>query len=69
MTTPFTITVLRTRKRPPGNGRSVNSRKFRSKYFGNESIRWFVIDLLLFGLLAVLSAWPILQALEAFRML
>jgi hypothetical protein len=69
MTTPFLITVVRTRKRRPNKGPSANFREFQRKYFGNEAIRWFVIELFLFALLAAASAWPILRAIEALRLL
>lgn len=69
MTTPFAITVIRTRKRRPLKGRETPFREFQRGYSKDESIRWFVIELLLFGLLVLLSAWPMIHAIEALRML
>ena len=44
-------------------------RKFQRKYFENEATRWFVIELLLFALLAAVSIWPMIHAIEALRLL
>jgi hypothetical protein len=65
MTTPFVITVVRTRRRRPAKIRSSSFRRRQRQYLGDESNRWFVIALLCFGLLAAISAWPLLQALKA----
>ena len=69
MTTPFCITVVRTRKRRPRNGGSADFWNFQRKYFGKESVRWLVIEWLLFALLAAASSWPILRAIEVLRLL
>ena len=53
---PFVVTLIRTKKRQPVNGPRTGFRKFQREYFGNESIRWFVIEWLLFALLAAVSA-------------
>jgi hypothetical protein len=37
--------------------------------FENELKRSFFVELLLFGLLVAISAWPILQTAEALRLL
>ena len=48
--------------------RRVSLRK-SDEEFKNE-LKWlFVIELLLFGLLAAISAWPMLHAAEALRLL
>jgi hypothetical protein len=44
-------------------------RKFQRKYFENEATRWFVIELFLFALLAAVSIWPMICAIEASRLL
>ena len=44
-------------------------REFQREYLKDERVRWFVIELLLFGLLAALSAGPIICAIEALRLL
>ncbi len=69
MTTPFTITVVRTRKRQSLNRSSAGFRRLRPKYFGNKFIQWLVIELFLFALLVALSAWPMKHALDALRLL
>jgi hypothetical protein len=63
------MTVVRTRKRRPRNGGSADFWKSQRKYFGQESVRWCVIEWLLFALLAAASSWPILRALEALALL
>ena len=65
MTTPFLITVVRTRRRRPSQDSDFQFSRRQRQYLGDESIRWFVIALLCFGLLAAISAWPLLQALKA----
>ncbi|MDQ3545605.1 MAG: hypothetical protein M3429_03665 [Verrucomicrobiota bacterium] len=44
-------------------------RRLQRKYLRNESIRWFVIELLLFALLAALCVGPMIDAIEAMRLL
>jgi hypothetical protein len=68
MTTPFTIAVVRTRKRRIDHSHTALWKRQR-QYLQNDYIRWFVIELLLFGLLAAISAWPMIRAIEALRML
>jgi hypothetical protein len=69
MTTPFAVTVVRTRKRRPVNGPGTAFRKLQREYLKDESISWFVIELLLFGLLAAISAGSLFRAFEAMRSL
>ena len=65
MTTPFLITVVRTRKRRPARAPSARFRRLQRQYLRDESFRWLVIELLCFGLLGAVSAWPLFQALKA----
>ena len=44
---------------------SSSFRRRQPQYLRDESIRWFVIALLCFALLAAISAWPLLQTLKA----
>ena len=57
----------RVRKRENGNrpgvGRSM--RQFRREFFAKESHLEFAIEALLFGVLLVISAWPIMAAAGA----
>jgi hypothetical protein len=69
MTTPCVVTLVRTKKRRPINSPRIAFRKLQREYLEGESIRWFVIELLLFGLLVLLSAWPMIHAIEALRLL
>ena len=68
MNQPFVIRVIRTRKRPPVNP-VATFRKFCRKSLSEELLRWSVIELILFGVLAAVSAWPIIHALQAMRFL
>lgn len=65
MTTPFLITVVRTRRTRPAMFPSSRFRKLQRQYLREESVRWFVLELLCFGLLAAIAAWPLLQTLKA----
>jgi len=65
MTTPFLITVVRTRRRRPAKAPISGFRRLRRQHPGDESIRWFVIALLCFGLLAAICAGPLLETLKA----
>jgi hypothetical protein len=65
MTTPFLITVVRTRRRRPTKPPTSRFQRFERQHPRDESIRWFVIALLCFALLAAISAWPLLQTLKA----
>jgi hypothetical protein len=68
MNQPFVIRVIRTRKRPPVSP-VVSFRKFCRKSLSEESLRWSVVELILFGALAAASAWPIIRSFEAMRFL
>ena len=51
---------------PAGQRSERQLSEIRLRYFSETNpIRWFVLDLLFFGLLAVLSTWSMLRALEA----
>lgn len=70
MISPLALTLTRTKQRPPINGRrTAASQKLLRKYLSQERIWSFVVELLLFGLLTAVSAWPIIQAVEALRLL
>ena len=68
MISPFLTTVVRPRNRPPGRA-SATFRKLQRKCARNESIWMFLHELLLFGLLAAVSAWSVARAIEALRFL
>ncbi len=70
MVTPFHIRIVRTKKRRPGNSSRLRYlSKLRREALHNESVRSTVLELLLFAALAVISAWPIYQAVAALRFL
>ncbi len=64
MISPFTTTLTRTKQR-----RTAGSQKLLRKYLRHERLWSFAVELFLFVLLAAISAWPIIQAIEALRML
>lgn len=68
MISPFVVTVTRTKRRRIDRT-GARLRKLQRKFLRNESLRSFIIELLLFGLLAAVSAWPIIRAIEALRLL
>ena len=64
MISPFTITLTRTKQR-----QTEDSQKLLRKYLSQERLWSFVVELLIFVLIAAISAWPIIQAVEALRLL
>jgi len=65
MTTPFVITVVRTRRRRRAKASTSGFRRPQRQHPRDESIRWFVVALLCLGLLAAISASPLFQTLKA----
>ncbi len=43
--------------------------RLQRQFVQRESTRWFLIELAIFGLLAALSLWPMIQTVQAFRLL
>ena len=69
MITPSVVTIVRVKKRPATRVSNVTLRKLQRESLRRESARWFVLELLAFGLLAALSVWPMIHAVEALRLL
>jgi hypothetical protein len=62
------ITVKRTLRKPSADRRYLRLRSFREitrRYSASEKFWEFVIELLLFAVVAAVSAWPIFAAAEA----
>jgi hypothetical protein len=68
MILPFVVTVTR-RKRRLLDRSGATLRKRQRRFLRNESNRWLIVELLLFGIFAAISAWPIIRAIEALRLL
>jgi hypothetical protein len=69
MISPFVVTVVRPRRRQARIRVRAVLLKPQRLSLRRESARLFVIELLCFVLLAIISAWPLLRALEALRSL
>jgi hypothetical protein len=62
------ITVRRTLRKPPVDRRYLLLRSFREVtrgYFAKEKFWEFIIEVLLFAVVAAVSAWPIFAAADA----
>ena len=69
MLSPYAMTVIRTKKRQTHKRPPPSIWKLRREYFSGEHIRWFFLELLAFVILGAISAWPIIRAIEALRLL
>jgi hypothetical protein len=69
MISPYAFTVVRTRKRRQAKRPSATVRRLQQGRLRAESIRWFLVELILFSLLAALSAESLLRAFAALRFL
>jgi hypothetical protein len=69
MISPYAFTVVRTSKRRQAKRPSTTIRRLQRERLRNESIRWFVVELIFFGLLAALSAESLFRAFAALRFL
>jgi hypothetical protein len=69
MNSPHLVRISRSKKRAPINDRRRSIRQVSREYFRSEGIWSFVVELFLFGLLAAISVWPMLCAVEALRLL
>jgi hypothetical protein len=62
MISPTIITVRRVRKIVPLRRCSI--RDISRDYFGSEHIRFLVVELILFIIMAAVAIWPIVNAVE-----
>ena len=62
MISPNIITIRRIRKGAVLRRRSI--RDISRDYFGTEHVRFLVVELILFVIMAAVSIWPIVNAVE-----
>jgi len=66
MISPNIITVRRIKKAALLRRRSI--RDISRDYFGTEHLRFLVVEVILFVIIAVVAIWPIVNAVEFIRL-
>ena len=66
MISPNIITVCRIKKAPLLQRRSI--RDISRDYFGNEHLRFLVVEVVLFVIIAAMAIWPIVNAVEFIKL-
>jgi len=66
MISPNIITVRRIRKAALLRRRSI--RDISRDYFGTEHLRFLVVELILFVIMAAMAIWPIVNAVEFIKL-
>jgi hypothetical protein len=66
MISPYIITVPRIRKTVLLRRRSI--RDISRRYFRTEHVRFLVVELILFVIMAAVAIWPILNAVEFIKL-
>ena len=66
MISPNIITVRRIRKSAVLRRRSI--RDISRDYFGTEHLRFLVVELILFVIIAAVAIWPIVNAVEFIKL-
>jgi hypothetical protein len=66
MISPNIITVRRIRK--AGLLRRLCIRDISRDYFGTEHVRFLVVELILFAIMAAVAIWPIVNAVEVIKL-
>ena len=66
MISPNIITVCRIKKAPLLRRRSI--RDISRDYFGNEHVRFLVVEVILFVIMAAMAIWPIVNAVEVIKL-
>jgi hypothetical protein len=66
MISPYIITVPRIRKTVLLRRRSI--RDISRHYFRTEHVRFLVVELILFVIMAAVAIWPILNAVEFIKL-
>ena len=66
MISPNIITVRRIRKAALLRWRSI--RDISRDYFGTEHLRFLVVELILFVIMAAMAIWPIVNAVEFIKL-
>lgn len=69
MLTPSVVTVVRTRKRPAARLSRATLWAQQREFLRRESTRWFLLEVLAFGMLLAISAWSLFHTVEAMRLL
>jgi hypothetical protein len=66
MISPNIITVRRIRKTTLLRRRSI--RDISRDYFGTEHVRFLVVELILFAIMAAVAIWPIMNVVEFIKL-
>jgi hypothetical protein len=66
MISPSIITVRRIKKAALLRRRSI--RDISRDYFGNEHLRFLVVEVILFVIMAAVAIWPIVNAVEYIKL-
>ena len=66
MISPNIITVRRIKKAALLRRRSI--RDISRDYFGNEHLRFLVVEVILFVIMAAMAIWPIVNAVEVIKL-
>ena len=66
MISPNIITVCRIKKASPLRRRSI--RDISRDYFGTEHLRFLVVEVILFVIMAAMAIWPIVSAVEYIKL-
>jgi hypothetical protein len=66
MISPNIITVRRIGK--AGLLRRLSIRDISRDYFGTEHVRFLVVELILFAIMAAMAIWPIVNAVEVIKL-
>jgi hypothetical protein len=66
MISPNIITVCRIKKAPLLRRRSI--RDISRDYFGTEHLRFLVVEVILFVIIAAMALWPIVNAVEFIKL-
>ena len=66
MISPNIITVCRIKKAALLRRRSI--RDISRDYFGTEHVRFLVVELILFAIIAAVAIWPIVNAVEFIKL-
>ena len=66
MISPNIITVCRIKKAPLLRRRSI--RDISRDYFGTEHLRFLVVEVILFVIMAAVAIWPIVNAVEFIKL-
>ena len=66
MISPNIITIRRIKKAARSRRRSI--RDISRDYFGNEHLRFLVVETIIFAIIAAAAIWPIVNAVEFIKL-